>query len=355
MRPADDNRMLWKRAASVPQKAERKPGRVFPSWLMEKRGIALLTVIWVLTVLIVIVFSFSFMARTETLATLAFKEGTEKRFWAEAGLERGLLELFYRKANPNPSFSEEQSPWKTDGTPYRGQVGQGDYLLKIMDESGKWDINTAPERVLRALVAAVVGEESDPEALVDCILDWRDKDDLHRLKGAESDYYQSLPHPYKAKNADFESLEELLLVKGMTRRLLYGDKNKKGLADFLTVHSRTMRVNINTAPKEVLLAIPGISVEMVEEILTYRQNKEIKNLQEVGGMVAQNQARLFPYFSFAPVGVFTIESLGFKENPRSAYAVKTIVALTADNHYKTLYYKTPVTINYEEGQTGTAE
>lgn len=62
-----------------------------------EKGIALLTVIWVLTILMVIVLSFSFMARTETLSTLAFKEGTEKRFWAEAGLERGLLELFFRK------------------------------------------------------------------------------------------------------------------------------------------------------------------------------------------------------------------------------------------------------------------
>jgi len=319
-----------------------------------KRGVALLTVIWVLTVLMVIVLSFSFMARTETLSTLAFKEGTEKRFWAEAGLERGIWELFYRKTRSNPPLSEEEAPWKIDGTPYKGQIGQGNYLVRIMDESGKVDLNTAPEQVLRTLITSLVGEVTDADALVDCILDWRDKDDLHRLKGAESDYYESLPKPYKAKNGDFDSLEELLLVKGMTPQLLYGEKNKKGLADFLTVYSRTNRVNINTAPKEVLLAIPGVSADMVEEILAYRKNQEIKNLQEIGGTVAQNQARIFPYFSFAPVGVFTVESLGFKDTPRAGYKVKTTVALTADNRYKTYYYKTPVTIKDEEGPSETA-
>ena len=53
------------------------------------QGIALLLVLWILTILMLLVFSFSYMARTETYATMAFKSGAEKKFFAEAGLERG--------------------------------------------------------------------------------------------------------------------------------------------------------------------------------------------------------------------------------------------------------------------------
>ena len=166
----------------------------------NQRGIALLTVLWVLTVLMVIVFSFSYMARTETLSTLSFKEGMEKRFLAEAGVQRGILELFYRKENLNKVLTEDQMVWIVDGRPYSGQVGDGNYTIKIIDESGKLDINTAPELLLRNLLGALGIEGTTLDTIADSILDWRDKDDLHRLNGAESDYYLSLPNPYKAKN-----------------------------------------------------------------------------------------------------------------------------------------------------------
>ena len=62
-------------------------------------------------------------------------------------------------------------------------------------------------------------------------MDWRDKDNLHRLNGAEDDYYLSLPQPYKCKNGDFTSIEELLLVRGVTPEIFYG-----GLKDMVAVY-----------------------------------------------------------------------------------------------------------------------
>ncbi len=313
----------------------------------NQKGIALLTVLWVLTVLMVIVFSFSYMARTETLSTLSFKEGMEKRFLAEAGVQRGILELFYRKENLNKVLTEDQMVWKVDGSPYSGQVGDGNYTVKIIDESGKLDINTAPELLLRNLLGTLGIEGTTLDTIVDSILDWRDKDDLHRLNGAESDYYLSLPNPYKAKNGNFETLEELLLVKGVTREILYGDGKKKGLIDFLTVFG-TSKININAASKEVLMAIPGMTADMVEEIINYRQKQEIKIIQEIGGSVVTNQALLAPYITTAQGNIFTIESSGYREKPQSGYAIRTTVSLLANKQYKILYYKTPVTLKQDE-------
>lgn len=59
-------------------------------------------------------------------------------------------------------------------------------------------------------------------AVADAILDWIDADDQPREMGAESDYYSSLERPYAPRNGLPECVEELLLVKGVTRELLFG-------------------------------------------------------------------------------------------------------------------------------------
>src|SRR5262249_10422864 len=70
------------------------------------------------------------------------------------------------------------------------------------------------------------------EDIANSILDWLDPDDSPRTSGAENDYYQSLSQPYSCKNGPLDSLEELLLVKGVTPQLLFGnDRNRNGILD----------------------------------------------------------------------------------------------------------------------------
>lgn len=68
--------------------------------------------------------------------------------------------------------------------------------------------------------------------LADAILDFIDSDDTPRTNGCESEYYSALSPAYPAKNSPLESLDELLLVRGVTSQLLYGeDFNRNGLLD----------------------------------------------------------------------------------------------------------------------------
>ncbi|MDP2753256.1 MAG: DUF559 domain-containing protein, partial [Nitrospirota bacterium] len=82
------NYPLEKEPNKMQIKMDRHDGEV-NNTVASPKGIALLLVLWVLTILMVISLSFSFMARTETYSTLSFKEGIEKKFIAEAGIERG--------------------------------------------------------------------------------------------------------------------------------------------------------------------------------------------------------------------------------------------------------------------------
>ena len=68
--------------------------------------------------------------------------------------------------------------------------------------------------------------------LADAILDFIDSDETARESGCESEYYESLTPPYPAKNSPLDSLDELLLVRGVTLGLLYGeDANRNGVLD----------------------------------------------------------------------------------------------------------------------------
>ncbi len=322
------------------------------SILSQQRGIALLMVLWVLTILMVIVFSFSYLARTETFSSRAFKEGWENKFLAEAGIERAIMELFYRKQNPQNLGEEEQESWRIDGTEQVGALGGGYYRVRLADESGKIDLNLAPELILRNLLNSLnlPGEDKDllVNTIVDSILDWKDTDDFHRLQGAESDYYQSLPHPYKAKNGNFDTVEELILVKGVTAEILYGNDQKPGLVDFLTVQAKANKINLNAASKPVLMALPGMTSEIAEAVIAYREDKEILSLQEIAALLGEAQAQLTPYVTVAAGNTFTIESRGYKNNSQSGYGIQAKVILEGNNQYRYLSYKNPVIIKVEE-------
>ena len=124
-------------------------------------------------------------------------------------------------------------------------------------------------------------EEIDPQAIVDAILDWRDSDEDPRGDegDTEGEYYLQLDRPYRVKNGPFDTVEELLLVKGVTGNLLYGedfDRNglltenendgeltfppdneddvlDLGLISYLTVHSLENNVSNDNRPRVYLL------------------------------------------------------------------------------------------------------
>jgi len=297
-----------------------------------------------------VVFSFALLARTETHSTISFKEGMEKKYFAQAGIERAITEIHYRRKNL--LLNEGAEIWKTDRTPYDGRIGDGQYVVRITDESGKLDINAVSDILLKNFLPALGIKNNDAETITDSIMDWRDADELHRLYGAESDYYMSLTNPYKAKNADFDALEELLLVRGVTPEILYGTTGKKGIIDFLTVYTKNNRVNLNSAPKEVLMAVPGMTPEIADSIISYRQNKEIRNMQEILHIIGDANNIMAPYIFTGDTGAFSIESIGYKGSEKAGYRIKAVAMIIGDNNYQYLYYKSPASTTWTWGNEG---
>jgi general secretion pathway protein K len=306
-----------------------------------QKGLALFVVIWVIAILMVTALSFSFLTHTETYATRGFKESAGKKFLAEAGVDRGVIEILYRKANlNNPLIQEGSEPWKADGTLYKEKAGDGYYTVSIVGEAGKIDINKAPDVLLKNLLLNTGISEEQADSIVDCIMDWKDPSGLTRLHGAGNDYYQALPVPYSVKGAYFDTLEELLLVKGVTPDLLYGDGSHKGIIDFLTVKSGIAQINLNYAPKEVLMAIPGMTPDVADNIIQFRQTQTITDPAEA--MPGANYQVMQPFIASSGEGtVFSIDATGYEGNEKSGYPVKAIVNIDSDSAYRYLYYKSP--------------
>ena len=316
--------------------------------LASQKGIALIMVLWALTILSVIVFSFSLMARTEAYSVATFRAVVANRFLAEAGIERGIMEVLYRNANRGQNVVlEGREIVKVDGRPYSGKIGKGEYTFRITDESGKIPLNTLTDGsgiLLKNLIINMGYPPEDADTVLDSVLDWRDQDEVHRLHGAESDYYMSLSTPYKAKNRDFDTVEELLLVKGVTPAMLYGDGTRKGIINYLTVHSTTTTINVNGAPKEVLLAIPGMIPEKVDNILTQRAATGIQSIQDLAGVLGETLPAVSAYLSADDSSVFSVGATGNREGGQKGYAIRAIVTIEGTTGYRYLYYKSPAQV-----------
>jgi general secretion pathway protein K len=224
--------------------------------MRRQRGVALVIVMWAAVILAVIAASFIVERRSETLVVANSIAMARAEAAANAGVHRALHDL-YRQSIPDV--------WKRDGTPHEWSFEGVPVRVSIRDESAKIDINTASDPLLRGLLVSVGLRDDEAAALHDAILDWRDGDTLKRLNGAEEADYAAAGLTHKPGNAPFQAIEELQLVLGM-RPELY-----RRLAPSITVYSRLAGINPTLASREVLLAIPNITAEVVDEYIARRE------------------------------------------------------------------------------------
>jgi len=330
--------------------------RVPDNEIRNSRGVALIMVLWVITILTVVVLEFSFAMRTEVNITKNFKEELQLYAIAQGGVQQAIAELILkhdprvqqlRKTMKTEEVTPEKKEWVPDGRPHALQFDQGECELRIMSEAGKININTISEMTLRKLIGNLGLEVEKRDVVVDSILDWRDPDDFLRINGAENDYYQSLKEPYRCKNANLDSIEELLLVKGVTPELFYGRKRAKageegakasdvGLKDIFSVYAPGEQVDINSASLPVLRAVLGLPSEVAKAILKGREEKGFQHQQdllqrvpELSPFIAEIAGRLVFSSTSTPLATvyYTIESRGKSKEGGAVRGLKTIVKI----------------------------
>ncbi len=226
-------------------------------------GFALVLVLWVLSLLTIMAGSFALSMRREAAVAGGNSNNAQGVALAESGL--AIAELMLMNSDP-------QQCWRTDGSIYQVDYAEAKVRIQLLSETGKIDLNSADQTLLQALMTYAPVPAELQTKLVNAILDWRDEDDLVRLEGAEKKEYQDAGLSYQPRNKPFQSVEELQLVLGMNEQVF------KWLENLVTVYSGQAKVDLTQAAKEVLLVLPGMDAELIEQYIAARRASAINGV-----------------------------------------------------------------------------
>jgi general secretion pathway protein K len=216
-----------------------------------QRGIALISVLWITTLLAVIAASFTSSARTEGQLARNMVENAKAEALADGAVHRAVLGI---------SELEPERGWRTDGTAYRLDYGEGAVVVRIFDEDAKVDLNVAPPELLAGVLRLLGLDDEQADVLADRIVDFRDEDDEPEPDGAEDPEYEAAGREDGALDRMLVTEFELLGVLGMSEPLY------QRLRPFVTVYSGAEGIDPTRASLDVLRAVPGMTPELAEAI-----------------------------------------------------------------------------------------
>jgi len=231
--------------------------------VIRQKGMALVLVLWVLSLLTIMAGSFALSMRRESAIIGAVKNNAQALAIAESGIAMAEMMLL----NPDPTKS-----WRADGNIYEITASDAKVRVRLLSEKGKIDINKASEGLLKSLLASSPVDSDQQEKLVNAIIDWRDEDDLVHLEGAEKSEYKDAGLNYQPGNKSFQSIEELQMVLGIDKAVF------NWIEPLVTVYSGQQQVTVQQAAKEVLQVIPGLDRELVNSYIAARLESAKNNL-----------------------------------------------------------------------------
>jgi general secretion pathway protein K len=271
----------------------------------NKKALVLVGVLWIVALLTVIATSVGQNSRLDIKVSAVRTEELRCKWACRAGIEKaiGILNEDLRESDCLTDL------WSDNHEDFNDiSLERCWFSVKVIDESSRLNINTVTKQQLLELPFL-------EEDVADAIIDWRDGDDTPGTAGVEGGYYENLPIGYTIRNGPFKTIRELLMVKGVTEELFYGeDTNFNGLLDYnekdgdesppadngddvldkgwiayLTCYSYdkntdaegNQRVNINQANESQLQNSLEISRPQAQWIIQRRQNNRFTSIADL--------------------------------------------------------------------------
>jgi general secretion pathway protein K len=242
-----------------------------------KRGSALLMVLWLSAGLAAVGLSIASTVRTETDRVATTAEGMRAAYLASGAIERAIAWIEW---GPGYRRGQDAMFWDPNKRRYTMAFPSGVATLESIPESAKLNINSAGADDLYRVVFAVSGDDARSRQIAEGILDWRSP-----TSGPTpfDEFYSSLRPTFRARHASFQEIEELLLVRGMTPDLFYGNYiadssgrlfARGGLRDCLSVWGSVGPFDVNVASPTLMQAM-GASAESVATITGQRARAPI--------------------------------------------------------------------------------
>jgi len=213
--------------------------------LSVRRGIVLLAVLVVVVLLTLAAYQYAELMTAEYQAVDSYRRSAQARAFAESGIHYTAALLASQPVNTqdNAQAFGARLVQPGDHPRFQGRFsivaaagpdeGAG-FRYGVIDEGGKLNLNALLTLDSSGQIAhdMLLKLPNMTEEVVNAILDWIDPDDTPRANGAENSFYSTQDPAYRCKNGPLDSLDELLLVRGVTPQLLWGnDWDRNGTAD----------------------------------------------------------------------------------------------------------------------------
>lgn len=235
----------------------------------DRRGVALMLVLWLIVVLGVVATAITAASRADATLTLNLRARATARYAAESGIALATRQIEHL-LQAAPSGDARARDFKDVDRHFSDlrevAIGSGRFGIAAVDLNARLDLNHNGADVLRALFAQFTDDDRAERATA-ALADWIDADDMVRPGGAELADYVTMDSPYAPLNAPLDRLDDLAHV------LHVGDALAASVAPYVTVASDGL-VNLNSAPEPVLAALPGIGRARARDIVARRAGGE---------------------------------------------------------------------------------
>ncbi|MGH9557848.1 MAG: general secretion pathway protein GspK [Bryobacteraceae bacterium] len=260
--------------------------------LTNQHGGALLTVLWLSAALSAIAFTVATRVRSETDHVANSADGLRAWYLATGAVERGIQWMMWGWTSQYNNSDGSSKYWAPNMPRMNMSFPSGDAVVEMIPESSKLNVNTASPDDLQRLITVISGDPARAREIAAAVVDWRSPPQ-------DSDFdsfYLSLDSPFHARHASFQEIEELMLVKGITAELFYGnyvpDSNGRlyasgGLRDCLSVWGGNGPFDINSVSPALMRAL-GVSPEVAQAVVARRQAGPFKNIAEARDLGADS-------------------------------------------------------------------
>lgn len=275
----------------------------------RQRGVALITAM-VITV-IAVTLAATLVYRQQVSIRLAGNLGAmEQAYQYATGMESWAGIILQKDFRDNTTDSLDDD-WATLLPPI--PIPGGHMSGQLFDLQGRLNLNDVVEEInennqkvqrpdatqvarLRTLFNSL---HLESEPLVDSLIDWVDRNDQESLAGAESAYYKVLEPPYLAANTALVSFSELRLIKGFDGKVADESGKEVPIVSKLTelvstLPAKKIKINVNTAPFEVLYALGNIDEAQVNNVLEDRQQEPFATVADFVRSLGLANPQSFP-------------------------------------------------------------
>lgn len=228
------------------------------------RGFIVVAVLWILAALSALVLVYlTFVTNTAVVVTTG-TDRVQTEALVTAAVELTAYQLVSVRDN-RPS----------SGT-FNARLGAGRVAVTFRSEAARIDLNAAPKVLLARLIAGLGATPASAETYADRILAWRSATEAGD-DDPETSFYRTSGIAYPPRHAPFPQAEELWLVHGIPAQVI------GRMLPFVTVYSNLASVNILDAAPQVVAALPDMTPERLQAVLTQRDDPRIDPRTLIGG------------------------------------------------------------------------